>query len=292
MRPTIQKIILAAITVFIVNACTAENPYRFLPLPYQPGDKGQNKTSMLVLSGHVVVFPVEGLDDDTSNRLADATVEQILRHEIIATRTRPRQRTSSLEGKVEETDGSKQITWTYHGPYGAVIDRFSTPLEKAPIDVKALASTVALHLVPEEATRTIARVPDDQNPRYVSPNFISATAPKIMVTAIFGAPNGGGAALRAGVINALRGQGFAVVERPGKTTHQLQCNVALSESQEGYERLSLTWELKSPQGTVLASIDQANEIPIGTLNQGWQGLAEPITQGAATGISEYFRAQQ
>ena len=92
-------------------------------------------------------------------------------------------------------------------------------------------------------------------------------------------------------IAALRQAGFDVTGRPDEKTFRLQCTVGIAESRPGFARLALTWELKSPRDVVLATIDQSNEVPSATLESGWEGLAPLVTQGAATGIADFFRKQ-
>lgn len=287
----VRLIVIVLLAFPWLAACAYDNPYAFLPQPNKPGDKGSNRTATMVLSGHIVVEPVTGMDEEASRVFVNAVAESLLARGVIATASQPQQRTSKLVSALSE-DG--QLTLTYFDPYGGRLDEFSllSPIgldgnsAEGKLTLDALAGEIAMRLIPSE---TIDRVVSDA-PSFAGADLnLPANIKPIIVSAIFGAPGDGGEVLKVSVKSALRQLGLDVVERPGPDVLQLQAMVSLTESARGYERLAISWELKEPQGKVLATIDQANDIPEGMLVGGWGELAGPITQGAATGILQYFQ---
>lgn len=306
MRPWRTTLLL---TIFLLGlvGCAADNPYAFLPQPYRPADKGKSRMDTYVLADHIVVERVHGLDDESAERLASAVIASFLETGRIATASRPKARTSRLVGMVEGAEeaagsgGTQTLRFVLIDPYGVRSAPVTFPMT-AEEDIPSLSRRIANAFAPDG---TRARVEDEALQRRQlapppvsepgAPTFGTTQSPQglstqqVVVSAIFGASAEGAQMLRSAVRSALRDQGVRVVDRPGETVLQLQATVGLSESsRDGFERLSLSWELKSPKGKTLASIDQANDIPKGYLESGWQELAGPISYGAASGISDYL----
>lgn len=305
MKRLLQTGVLLVLAAALLNACA--DPQAFLPKPYRPADKGQNRMAPIVLPDHIVVPPVRGLAPQMSALFTRAMIDALLQVEYIATSTSPPQQTSRLYGKYTPAqDGTGSLRLTFLDPWGAILEDFSVLLEIdiAQLDPAAyeahtlarnLAQTVAARLETRQSTPVVVRSLLSPTPAAISqtaaPGMQANTAPTgeaIIVTAIFDAPEQGARHLRKAIEASLRAAGFAITARPGPQTYRLQCTVGVTESRTGFQHLALSWELKSPQDEVLATIDQANEIPVGSLKEGWAQLAPLVTQGAATGISNYF----
>lgn len=281
---------LVFISFIMLSACA--DPSAFLPMPYQPADKGQNRIAQMILPDHIVVPPVRGLDEEIGALITRAVIDDFLQKETIATASRPKGRTSSLYGEfVTRPDGSTSVRWTFRDPWGATLDDFETPTPANLADLVS-GSTGAAQLAKSLAGTVTARVLGLRQREPEQRPEPTGTGEKIIITAIFDAPGDGDHVLRAAISASLRQAGFEMTDRPDARTFRLQCTVGLTESRPGFDRLALTWEVKSPQGTVLATIDQENEIPVETLKGGWSDLAPLVTQGATTGIAEFFRKQR
>lgn len=303
MRNCLRTGLLTGLAVTILAACA--DPQAFLPKPYRPANKGQNRVAQMILPDHIVVPLVRGLDEKAATLLTRAVIDDFVQRETIATSTSPTQRTSRLYGEYfQRSDGAPFIRWTFHDPYGDTLDDFEVPAQgfvdtnpdtaEARMLAKSLARTTTARVLSLRRTEPDPRMVISQAPRnaplaprqfHQQQNHGSET---IIVTAIFDAPAEGRRQLRDGITRALGEAGLKVTRRPDKDTFRLQCTVGVTESRPGFERLALTWELKSPAGDVLATIDQANEVPAGSLEKDWAELAPLVTQGAATGISNYF----
>ena len=290
MTKIITALPLALISFTLLTACA--DPHAFMPMPYKPADKGQNRIAQMILPDHIVVPSVRGLDEETGALITRAVIDDFLQKETIATASRPKGKTSSLYGEfVTKPDGSTSIRWTFRDPWGATLDDFETPVTANLADLVS-GSTGAAQLAKNLAGTVTARVLGLRQPEPEQRLEPTGTGEKIIVTAIFDAPGDGDRFLRAAITASLRHAGFKVTDRPDAKTFRLQCTVGLTESRPGFVRLALTWELKSPQGIVLATIDQQNEISAETLKDGWSNLAPLVTQGAATGIADFFQKRR
>lgn len=313
MKWSLHTGVLLFLAAVLVTACA--DPQAFLPKPYRPADKGRNRMAPMVLPDHIVVPPVRGFDPEMSALFTRTLIDALLQVDYIATSTSPPQKTSKLYGEYTPTpDNMGSVRLTFQDPSGATREDFSVPLgiNIAQLDPRAyearalarnFAHTVAARLANLQSTPiavqsllapTPAAIPQSTAPgvQAIIPPA-GATIPTgttIIVTAIFDAPEQGAGHLRKAIETSLRTAGFVVTARPGPETYRLQCTVGVTESRTGFQRLALSWELKSPKDEVLATIDQANEIPVGSLKEGWAQLAPLVTQGAATGISNYFAA--
>lgn len=309
MKLASRILVLSVLSATLLTACA--DPQAFLPKPYRPADKGQNRMASIVLPDHIVVPPMRGLDREMSALFTRALIDALLKVEYIATSKSPPQQTSRLYGEYSlGPDNTASVRLTFLDPWGVTLEDFSVPLdidvaqlEPGAYEARALARgfgrTVAARLarlqntpiaVQSLLTPTPAAVPQSATPptAYGMQTNAPPTGETIIVTAIFDAPEQGARHLRQAIEASLRAAGFDVTARPGPQTYRLQCTVGVTESRTGFQQLALSWELKSPKDEVLATIDQANEIPLGSLKEGWVELAPLVTQGAARGISNYF----
>jgi hypothetical protein len=55
------------------------------------------------------------------------------------------------------------------------------------------------------------------------------------------------------------------------------------------QSVSLRWEVKSPDGKTLGDVKQANDVPLGSLDQGWGPAALAVAEAAATGIFDIVK---
>ena len=55
------------------------------------------------------------------------------------------------------------------------------------------------------------------------------------------------------------------------------------------QTVSVRWEVKSPDGKTLGDVKQANDVPLGSLDQGWGPAASAVAEAAATGIFDIVK---
>lgn len=133
----------------LIGACTEMGPFSDIPKPYQPRSKGTFDTSQMVMSDHIVVMPIEGLNDDRSTQFRVAIAKALGEHDVLATMEAPPMRTSELHG-LFSADPTPVISWTLLDPYDRPSQSFSTPFIKTGAALedrqKQIARSVALQL--------------------------------------------------------------------------------------------------------------------------------------------------
>ena len=60
-------------------------------------------------------------------------------------------------------------------------------------------------------------------------------------------------------------------------------------ARESLVTVSLSWVVKSPTGKVLGDVKQANDVPAGSLDEGWGGAATAVAEAAASGIFDVVK---
>ena len=62
--------------------------------------------------------------------------------------------------------------------------------------------------------------------------------------------------------------------------------VKLDPAEGANQKVALAWEVRTPDGTSLGTVRQANSVPAGSLEQGFGNNALFAAQAAARGISD------
>jgi hypothetical protein len=122
----------------------------------------------------------------------------------------------------------------------------------------------------------------------VTPEPPPAAAPAkpgaVAINAVAVLPVAGAPELSAAMAKVLSDAGWPVLKQPRKDALSIQGRVNLDSPQGAKQQVHLNWEVKTPQGKVLGNVAQNNEIPAGSLDQGWGGNAMLAAQGGADGI--------
>jgi hypothetical protein len=88
---------------------------------------------------------------------------------------------------------------------------------------------------------------------------------------------------------ALISAGWPVVSKPRGDALTISGKVDVGPRDGASQKVALAWKVSSPDGRVLGTIAQANNIPAGSLDSGWGDTAVYAAQAAATGIFELVR---
>lgn len=107
---------------------------------------------------------------------------------------------------------------------------------------------------------------------------------KVALIGVTGSPGRGNDELYQAMRKVLRDAGWPVVRKPGKTALSISGRVALTEPRSGVQQVKLAWAVTLPTGKVLGTVRQANDVPAGSLNQGWGRTAGYAVEAAAEGI--------
>ena len=87
----------------------------------------------------------------------------------------------------------------------------------------------------------------------------------------------------------LSESGWPVVSKPQADALTIEGHVKLAAKNDETQSVSLRWVVKSPTGKVLGDVKQANDVPAGSLDEGWGGAATAVTEAAATGIFDVVK---
>jgi hypothetical protein len=113
----------------------------------------------------------------------------------------------------------------------------------------------------------------------------------VAVVPVKGSPGGGDAELTAAMRKTLANAGWPVVDKPQPDALTVVGRVKVEKKGEG-QKVSLRWEVQSPDGKSLGDVKQANEVPMGALDQGWGPAAGAVAEAAATGIFDIVKKYQ
>jgi hypothetical protein len=86
----------------------------------------------------------------------------------------------------------------------------------------------------------------------------------------------------------LSAAGWPVVSKPQPDALTIVGRVKVATKGET-QSVSLRWEVKSPGGKTLGDVKQANDVPLGSLDQGWGPAAIAVAEAAATGIFDIVK---
>jgi len=111
----------------------------------------------------------------------------------------------------------------------------------------------------------------------------------VAVVPVKGSPGEGDAELTAAMRKTLSAAGWPVVSKPQADALTIVGRVKVAAKGEN-QAVSLSWDVKSPDGETLGSVKQANEVPHGALDGGWGPAATAVAEAAATGIFDIVKS--
>jgi hypothetical protein len=283
---------LAAVLILLaplLSACTGDPVSAF-----QHEEPFSNPLLDPGLRGGINVPPVEGLPptatdtraDDTGADLAGAVAQAMRNAEIAASEAPPVNGRFALLGRSEpESDaaGKIAVTWTLVDDNGEVVRHFVTQRQGDP-DGKWIQAMAG------EVVAAVNRYVMESEGLPPPPEEM----PKLTIVAIDGAPGAGGRALASSLEYHLEQAGFTVSDKVEDHGALILGQVSLTPSKvpgaaTSRDTLALSWTVLRPNGSEIGTIEQANDIPKGTLDGPWGDLAYIIAQGAAEGIVDLLR---
>jgi hypothetical protein len=113
----------------------------------------------------------------------------------------------------------------------------------------------------------------------------------VAVLPVKGSPGGGDAELTAAMRKTLSAAGWPVVSKPQADALTIVGRVKVADKGEA-QAVSLSWVVKSPDGKTLGDVKQANDVPKGSLDQGWGPAALAVAEAAAGGIFDIVKRYQ
>ena len=114
----------------------------------------------------------------------------------------------------------------------------------------------------------------------------------VAVTEVRGSPGKGNQELVLAMRRTLAEAGWPVLEEARPDAFTIVGEVALGPATGGAQRVRVDWTVKMPDGKVIGTIKQANDVPSGSLDKGWGDTAYYATQAAAEGIFQVVNSMR
>jgi hypothetical protein len=114
----------------------------------------------------------------------------------------------------------------------------------------------------------------------------------VAVLAVKGAPGEGNAELTNAMRETLKEAGWPVLSKPRPDALTISGKVKVDPAKGETQKVALAWTVSSPDGRKLGTISQANDIPVGSLDDGWGDDAFYVAQAAAGGIYDLVKRYQ
>ena len=111
----------------------------------------------------------------------------------------------------------------------------------------------------------------------------------VAVVPVRGSPGSGDQELTSAMRKTLSEAGWPVVSKPQADALTIEGHVKLAAKDAQTQSVALSWVVKSPTGKVLGDVKQANDVPAGSLDEGWGGAATAVAEAAATGIFDVVK---
>ena len=105
-----------------------------------------------------------------------------------------------------------------------------------------------------------------------------------VVPTVTGAPGDGSTTLTAAIQRELRAKGIELADRPTPASYRVEGAVLLGSAREGKQAIQIEWVVRDPKGKKLGTVSQKNDIPEGSLDGSWGGVADQAAGAAVKGI--------
>jgi hypothetical protein len=106
----------------------------------------------------------------------------------------------------------------------------------------------------------------------------------VAITRVTGAGEAGNGELAGALARVLTDAGWPVQDEPRENALMIEGDVALGEPTGQAQKVTLRWTVKAPDGQVLGAVEQANDVPAGSLDESWGEAADHAAMAAAQGI--------
>jgi hypothetical protein len=106
----------------------------------------------------------------------------------------------------------------------------------------------------------------------------------VAITGVKGAGEAGNGELAGALARVLTDAGWPVQEGSRDNTLMIEGDVRLEKPNGKAQTVTLRWTVKAPDGQILGAVEQANDVPAGSLDNGWGEAANHAALAAAQGI--------
>lgn len=291
---------LAAFGVMTLTGCAGifgeQDPFA-VPRPFA-GENRFAPTVMAVKTSRTIALKgVDGLDDESAQNLGAAFLRLADEHDVLAVPAGS-EHFYTLRGLADfpPPAGEEQgvtLEWEVVDAQGRLVNSFK--VTSSWMTRNAQGQTLPEGVATSLATETLDRLAEALTP---VPERVAASAQtpadrRLALTflPVVGAP-GDGAKSLAAAINAILAtdKRIRLVEKPGDDVLLLDARVVMSPlPAPGRERIDIEWRLRAPDGRVLGTMRQANDIAKGSLNGAWGATALDIANATASSLYDLLR---
>ena len=280
IRPLLPVLLLPVLLLGALAGCDDGVDPRFSPLAV-PDDLALLPSDRF----GVVVQPVGGVSEPFASEMAAAMAEALQAENVPASLRGGAAASYFLTGDTAMSrngDGSVtlRLTWDLSAPDGALVgshdqrERMPAPNAGTGPLLEALAAGGA------PAIADLIQRDEPPEPLAVAP-----AGPAVAIGAIAGAPGTGARDLAAALAVTLPIYGVRVADDAGTAGFRLVGDVGLGPVDGATQRLALVWRVLDATGEEVGRLDQANDIPAGSLDGAWGELAFLIADGIASGVA-------
>jgi hypothetical protein len=247
-----------------------------LPQPFQP-DVIPPLTKPGVRAG-LVVIPVEGATDGAlfAEALADALADQ-----EFAASTKPIPGPSyRLIGRAVSEGEDIRLEWEVEDPARGFAGAVAQGIAREQMAAWRAGDPGLYRTLAKSAAAEIASL-------LAESNAVTQEQPLIFIPEVVGAPGEGPRTLQRSMAYVLDKRGLKVAEHAepdAKPTFVLKGAMTV-KTQAGRSQVAIAWNLTRPDGTVVGTVNQANEVPAALLEGPWGDIAFAIADAAGEEVA-------
>ncbi|MEP6828259.1 MAG: hypothetical protein ABJA10_09310 [Aestuariivirga sp.] len=162
------------------------------------------------------------------------------------------------------------------------LETLNGPQAAAPEDTVAVSQPAVAPLA-QASPHAIAASPQPSPPSQTAkPGAIAIKA--VAVIGVDGASPQANRELTAAMRKVLADAGWPVLSATRRDALSIRGHVVLDPAQATSQSVHLSWQVASPKGKVLGSVDQNNQVPAHSLDGSWGETAQFAAQAAAEGL--------
>lgn len=269
-----------------------------LPRPFEPEDKTANPLLAPIEGQTLMVLPIQGQAPALPDQGAEA-IAQALAATGLPANAGPRTAQSRLLlGTATVTplgDGEERVSllWEVYAPGGSLMWTYRQQAD-LPVGQWQAGDPGALRYVGIEASPIVEQAA--RGPELVAavpelPQAEDGARLPIRVVGLAGAPGDGGRSVPRALRSVLTQRGFLVLDEAkpeGFVVEGLLSSEVVSGNQQ---KVVLTWRVldAAAEDAFVGQIQQANVIPLGTLDGAWGDIAAVVAVGAADGVLQLLQ---
>lgn len=268
-RPSAAVVLAVGLLLLALSACGQ------VPQPFAKDYANLSKAPFLIAptTEGVVVLPVEGVDPETGELIADLTAAALQKQDVAAGTRASNRASLFLSGNGRRRlDGAMEITWTLARSDGTMVGERT--------------DTIASD---EQLAESTARVAEWLRPRRMP---VVRTVPKVVVYPVDGAPGDGNDLLRRALALALDRAPVDLTNDLVDSGHVVQGDVSVKRQPDGRDQVVISWIVMDAHGQQVGTVDQQNLVPGGSLDASWGAVAAPIANAAVGGIVALLRQSE